>query len=74
MVLFITVLAGLFFWRLSPLSFFLFIYYFFFAAQEIFGPILTVYVYPEKRYKEVVELIDTTTPYGLTGAVFAQEK
>ncbi|NXG53300.1 AL4A1 protein, partial [Psilopogon haemacephalus] len=42
--------------------------------EEIFGPILTVYVYPEKRYKEVLELIDTTTPYGLTGALFAQEK
>uniref|UniRef100_A0A8B9J0U1 Multifunctional fusion protein n=1 Tax=Amazona collaria TaxID=241587 RepID=A0A8B9J0U1_9PSIT len=42
--------------------------------EEIFGPILTVYVYPEERYKEVLALIDTTTPYGLTGAVFAQEK
>uniref|UniRef100_A0A8B9CBD8 Delta-1-pyrroline-5-carboxylate dehydrogenase, mitochondrial n=1 Tax=Anser brachyrhynchus TaxID=132585 RepID=A0A8B9CBD8_9AVES len=42
--------------------------------EEIFGPILTVYVYPEKQYKDVLELIDTTTPYGLTGAVFAQEK
>ncbi|NWT77123.1 AL4A1 protein, partial [Prunella himalayana] len=42
--------------------------------QEIFGPILTVFVYPEDRYREVLELIDTTTPYGLTGAIFAQEK
>uniref|UniRef100_A0A8B9VLT0 Multifunctional fusion protein n=1 Tax=Anas zonorhyncha TaxID=75864 RepID=A0A8B9VLT0_9AVES len=42
--------------------------------EEIFGPILTVYIYPEKQYKDVLELIDTTTPYGLTGAVFAQEK
>ncbi|NXT66999.1 AL4A1 protein, partial [Chaetops frenatus] len=42
--------------------------------QEIFGPILTVFVYPEDRYQEVLELIDTTTPYGLTGAIFAQEK
>uniref|UniRef100_A0A8C0EZE0 Delta-1-pyrroline-5-carboxylate dehydrogenase, mitochondrial n=2 Tax=Strigidae TaxID=30459 RepID=A0A8C0EZE0_BUBBB len=42
--------------------------------EEIFGPVLTVYVYPEQQYKEVLELIDTTTPYGLTGAVFAQEK
>lgn len=47
---------------------------YFLTLQEIFGPVLTVYVYPEKRYKEVLELIDTTTPYGLTGAVFAQEK
>ncbi|NXP42677.1 AL4A1 protein, partial [Leiothrix lutea] len=42
--------------------------------QEIFGPILTVFVYPDNGYKEVLELIDTTTPYGLTGAIFAQEK
>ncbi|NXA41816.1 AL4A1 protein, partial [Eudromia elegans] len=42
--------------------------------QEIFGPILAVFVYPEKRYQDVLELIDTTTPYGLTGAVFAREK
>ncbi|NXT44782.1 AL4A1 protein, partial [Pelecanoides urinatrix] len=42
--------------------------------QEIFGPVLTVYVYPEQRYPEVLELIDTTSPYGLTGAIFAREK
>lgn len=42
--------------------------------QEIFGPVLTVYVYPEKQYKEILQLIDTTSPYGLTGAVFAQDK
>ncbi|XP_041275616.1 delta-1-pyrroline-5-carboxylate dehydrogenase, mitochondrial [Onychostruthus taczanowskii] len=42
--------------------------------EEIFGPILTVFVYPEHRYREVLELIDTTTPYGLTGAIFAQDK
>ncbi|XP_010212205.1 PREDICTED: delta-1-pyrroline-5-carboxylate dehydrogenase, mitochondrial [Tinamus guttatus] len=42
--------------------------------QEIFGPILTVFVYPEKRFQDVLELVDTTTPYGLTGAVFAREK
>lgn len=43
-------------------------------AQEIFGPILTVYVYPEKDYKEVLELIDNTSPYALTGSVFAQDQ
>ncbi|CAM4652664.1 unnamed protein product [Lepidochelys olivacea] len=42
--------------------------------EEIFGPVLTVYVYPEKQYKEILQLIDTTSPYGLTGAVFAQDK
>uniref|UniRef100_A0A6J0SVU2 Multifunctional fusion protein n=1 Tax=Pogona vitticeps TaxID=103695 RepID=A0A6J0SVU2_9SAUR len=41
--------------------------------EEIFGPILAVYVYPEKQYQEVLRLIDSTSPYGLTGAVFAQD-
>ncbi|XP_026163352.1 delta-1-pyrroline-5-carboxylate dehydrogenase, mitochondrial isoform X2 [Mastacembelus armatus] len=42
--------------------------------EEIFGPVLTVYVYPENDYKEVLRLIDNTSPYALTGAVFAQDK
>ncbi|XP_041809951.1 delta-1-pyrroline-5-carboxylate dehydrogenase, mitochondrial [Chelmon rostratus] len=42
--------------------------------EEIFGPVLTVYVYPENNYKEVLQLIDSTSPYALTGAVFAQDK
>lgn len=41
--------------------------------QEIFGPVLTVYVYPEKDYKQVLGLIDSTSPYALTGSVFAQD-
>uniref|UniRef100_A0A665XBW1 Multifunctional fusion protein n=1 Tax=Echeneis naucrates TaxID=173247 RepID=A0A665XBW1_ECHNA len=42
--------------------------------EEIFGPVLTVYVYSEKEYREVLQLIDSTSPYALTGAVFAQDK
>uniref|UniRef100_A0A286XK04 Multifunctional fusion protein n=1 Tax=Cavia porcellus TaxID=10141 RepID=A0A286XK04_CAVPO len=42
--------------------------------EEIFGPVLTVYVYPDDRYKETLQLVDSTTRYGLTGAVFAQDK
>ncbi|KAI7794911.1 delta-1-pyrroline-5-carboxylate dehydrogenase, mitochondrial [Triplophysa rosa] len=42
--------------------------------EEIFGPVLTVYVYPENDYKKVLHLIDNTSPYALTGAVFAQDK
>ncbi|KAG8007229.1 Delta-1-pyrroline-5-carboxylate dehydrogenase [Nibea albiflora] len=38
-------------------------------SEEIFGPVLSVYVYPEKNYKEVLQLIDNTSPYALTGAV-----
>lgn len=35
---------------------------------------LTVYVYPDDEYKETLRLVDSTTSYGLTGAVFAQDK
>lgn len=43
-------------------------------SQEIFGPVLTVYVYPDEKYRETLQLVDNTTSYGLTGAVFAQDK
>ncbi|XP_039896921.1 delta-1-pyrroline-5-carboxylate dehydrogenase, mitochondrial isoform X2 [Simochromis diagramma] len=42
--------------------------------EEIFGPVLAVYVYPEKDYREVLRLIDATSPYALTGAVFAKDE
>ncbi|KAM6173795.1 delta-1-pyrroline-5-carboxylate dehydrogenase, mitochondrial [Erethizon dorsatum] len=42
--------------------------------EEIFGPVLTVFVYPDDRYRETLQLVDSTTSYGLTGAVFAQDK
>ena len=42
--------------------------------EEIFGPVLTVYVYPEEEWEETLRLVDTTSPYGLTGAVFAQDR
>lgn len=42
--------------------------------EEIFGPILSVYVYPENNYKEILHLIDNTSPYALTGAIFAKDK
>ncbi|XP_033986471.1 delta-1-pyrroline-5-carboxylate dehydrogenase, mitochondrial [Trematomus bernacchii] len=43
-------------------------------SEEVFGPVLSVYVYPEKDYREVLQLIDSTSPFALTGAVFAQDK
>ncbi|XP_076124317.1 delta-1-pyrroline-5-carboxylate dehydrogenase, mitochondrial [Alosa pseudoharengus] len=43
-------------------------------CEEIFGPVLSVYVYPDKDYKKVLNLIDNTSPYALTGAVFAKDK
>ena len=42
--------------------------------EEIFGPVLTIYVYPENKYKETLKICDTTSPYGLTGAVFANDR
>lgn len=42
-------------------------------AQEIFGPIITIYVYNDKDYVETLELCDNTSPYALTGAVFAYD-
>src|SRR2546423_1598166 len=42
--------------------------------EELFGPVVTTYVYPEAKYGETLELIDKGAPYGLTGAVFARER
>ncbi len=42
--------------------------------EEIFGPVLTVYVYEDKELDETLHLCDTTSPYGLTGAIFAQDR
>ncbi|HET8648749.1 MAG TPA: L-glutamate gamma-semialdehyde dehydrogenase [Gemmatimonadales bacterium] len=43
-------------------------------CEEVFGPVLAVYVYPEERWSETLELVDQTSPYALTGAVFAQDR
>jgi 1-pyrroline-5-carboxylate dehydrogenase len=42
--------------------------------DELFGPIVTTYVYPEKSWGETLELVDETAPYGLTGAVFSEDR
>jgi 1-pyrroline-5-carboxylate dehydrogenase len=42
-------------------------------VRELFGPILTVYVYDDRRWADVLELIPGSTPYALTGSVFADE-
>jgi 1-pyrroline-5-carboxylate dehydrogenase len=42
--------------------------------EEIFGPVLTVYVYPDNTWAEMLELCDTTSDYALTGAVFARDR
>jgi 1-pyrroline-5-carboxylate dehydrogenase len=42
--------------------------------EELFGPVLTTYVYEEKRWDDTLQLVDETAAYGLTGAVFATER
>lgn len=42
--------------------------------EEIFGPVMTVYVYKDDEYAQVLHLCDTTSPYALTGAVFAIDR
>ncbi|MDF1672740.1 MAG: L-glutamate gamma-semialdehyde dehydrogenase [Vicingaceae bacterium] len=43
-------------------------------CEEIFGPVVTIYVYDENKYEETLELLDNTSDYALTGAIFAQER
>jgi 1-pyrroline-5-carboxylate dehydrogenase len=42
--------------------------------EELFGPILTVFPYPDARFEETLGICDRTSPYGLTGAIFAQDR
>src|SRR5260370_23198604 len=43
-------------------------------CEEIFGPVLSVHVFPAARWAEVLQVVDQTSPYALTGAVFAQDR
>ena len=43
-------------------------------CEEIFGPVLTVYVYDENKYEETLEILDETSPYALTGAIFSTDR
>ncbi|MDD6075071.1 MAG: aldehyde dehydrogenase family protein, partial [Clostridium sp.] len=43
-------------------------------VEEIFGPVLTVYVYPDEEVAETLKICDTATPYGLSGAIYAEER
>ncbi len=42
--------------------------------EEIFGPVLTIYVYADEDLEETLELCNTTSPYGLTGSIFAKDR
>jgi 1-pyrroline-5-carboxylate dehydrogenase len=43
-------------------------------CEEVFGPVVAVHVYPESRWRETLEIVDRTSPYALTGAVFSTER
>ncbi len=43
-------------------------------CEEIFGPVLTVYVYHSENFEQTLELVDQTSPYALTGSIFAQDR
>jgi 1-pyrroline-5-carboxylate dehydrogenase len=42
--------------------------------EELFGPVVTTYVYDEDKWGETLDLVDSTAPYGLTGAVFSEDR
>jgi 1-pyrroline-5-carboxylate dehydrogenase len=43
-------------------------------CEELFGPVLTLFVYDENKFEETLELVDTTSIYALTGAILAQDR
>jgi 1-pyrroline-5-carboxylate dehydrogenase len=42
--------------------------------EEIFGPVLTIYVYEDDQFEETLKICDSTSPYALTGAIFARDR
>jgi 1-pyrroline-5-carboxylate dehydrogenase len=42
--------------------------------EELFGPIVTAFVYPDSKWQDTLKLVDATSPYALTGAVFARDR
>ncbi|MBS1920585.1 MAG: L-glutamate gamma-semialdehyde dehydrogenase [Bacteroidetes bacterium] len=43
-------------------------------CEEIFGPVLTVYIYPANRFEQTLELVNNTSPYALTGSIIAKDR
>ena len=48
--------------------------HYFSMETELFGPLVTVYVYEDAQWNETLNLVDSTSPYALTGAVFSQDR
>jgi 1-pyrroline-5-carboxylate dehydrogenase len=43
-------------------------------CEEIFGPVITIYVYDENEFEATLDLVDSTSPYALTGSIFSQDR
>ncbi len=43
-------------------------------CEEIFGPVVTIYVYADKKFEETLDIVNSTSPYALTGAIFSQDR
>ncbi len=43
-------------------------------CEEIFGPVLTIYVYDENKFEETLDLVDSTSPYALTGSIISKDR
>lgn len=43
-------------------------------CEEIFGPVLTIYVYEDEKFEETLDLVDSTSPYALTGSIFSKDR
>lgn len=43
-------------------------------CEELFGPVITIYIYQAERFEEALELVDSTSPYALTGAIFSKDR
>jgi 1-pyrroline-5-carboxylate dehydrogenase len=43
-------------------------------CEEIFGPVVTAYVFPDGKWEETLRIVDSTSPYALTGAVFSRDR
>ena len=48
--------------------------HFFTMEEEIFGPVMTIYVYNDDQFDETLKICDETSPYGLTGSIFSNDK
>lgn len=48
--------------------------YYITMCEEIFGPVLTLFIYEDERFDEILDIVDKTSPYALTGALFAMDR